>query len=240
MSLLNHAFIFTVLLAFPLALAGCGRQSAPKIVFAVGGAPTEITFWEEVVRDFTRDTGVQVELLRRPADTEQQRQGLIIALKAEMTDPDVFLMDVAWLGLFAASNWLTPLASIDRSDFFAQIIDLVDMHDGQLLALPVYLDAGLLYYRRDLFERFHIAKPPETWEDLRQQAATVQTEMRQRDPDFYGFVWQGRQYEGLMTNFQEFAGAEGGFVDDTAGTRVVLDRPQNLRALRFMHDLIWK
>jgi multiple sugar transport system substrate-binding protein len=75
---------------------------------------------------------------------------------------------------------------------------------------------------------------------LRQQATMVQTKMRQHDPDFYGFVWQGRQYEGLMTNFQEFAGAEGGFVvDDQAGTRVVLDRPQNLAALRFMHDLIW-
>jgi multiple sugar transport system substrate-binding protein len=157
-----------------------------------------------------------------------------------MSDPDVFLMDVAWLGLFAASNWLAPLEQVDRSPFFAQLLNLVDVHDGRLLALPVYLDAGLLYYRQDLLERFDIAKPPETWPELLEQASTIQEAMRQHDPDFYGFVWQGKQYEGLMTNFQEFAGTQGGFVvSNGARPRIGLDQPQNRAALRLMHDLIW-
>lgn len=210
------------------------------MVFAVGGAPAELAFWEEVVRDFATATGVQVELLRRPADTDQQRQGLIIALKAGMANPDVFLMDVAWVGLFAASNWLSPLESVERSAFFAEILQMVDVHNGQLLALPVYQDAGLLYYRHDLLEKFAIPQPPDTWQELLQQAEFVQREMRKENPHFYGFVWQGRQYEGLITNFQEFAGDHGGFVVETDGrTRIVLDLPQNRAALQFMHDLIW-
>ena len=99
---------------FVLSHAGCSGQQAPVVVFAVGGAPAELAFWEEVVQDFARVKGIKAELLRRPADTDQQRQGLIIALKAGMADPDVFLMDVAWLGLFAASHWLAPLENIDR------------------------------------------------------------------------------------------------------------------------------
>ena len=238
---LNKTLIMITPLLFLLAQAGCGRGQEQKVVFAVGGAPTELAFWEEIVRDFATDTGARVELLRRPADTEQQRQGLIIALKAGMTDPDVFLMDVAWLGLFAASNWLAPLEQVDRSAFFAQVLNLVDIHDGQLLALPVYLDAGLLYYRKDLLERFAIAQPPETWQELIEQATSVQEEMRKNAADFYGFVWQGRQYEGLIPNFQEFAGAQGGFiVNHENNTRIILDQPQNRAALRLMHDLIWK
>jgi multiple sugar transport system substrate-binding protein len=222
-------------------LAGCEHGEVQKVVFAVGGAPAELAFWEEVVRDFNAERGAQVELLRRPADTEQQRQGLIIALKAGMTTPDVFLMDVAWLGLFAASDWLAPLEQVDRSAFFAQILDLVDMHAGNLVALPVYLDAGLLYYRKDLLQRFAIPHPPETWQELLEQATTIQDAMRQSHANFYGFIWQGSQYEGLITNFQEFAGAQGGFiVEPEQPPRIVLDQPQNRVALHFMHDLIWK
>jgi multiple sugar transport system substrate-binding protein len=238
---LSKTLATMALLVFLQALSGCESGQEQRVVFAVGGAPAELAFWEEVVRDFVTDTGARVELLRRPADTEQQRQGLIIALKAGMTDPDVFLMDVAWLGLFAASNWLTPLEQVDRSAFFTQVLNLVDIHDGQLLALPVYLDAGLLYYRQDLLERFAIAKPPETWPELVEQATHVQEEMRKGDADFYGFVWQGRQYEGLIPNFQEFAGAQGGFIiNQKNNTHIVLDQPQNRTALRFMRDLIWK
>jgi multiple sugar transport system substrate-binding protein len=236
---LSKTLATMALLVFLLVQAGCENRQKQKVVFAVGGAPAELAFWEEIVRDFATDTGARVELLRRPADTEQQRQGLIIALKAGMSDPDVFLMDVAWLGLFTASNWLAPLQQVDRSAFFAQVLNLVDMHDGQLMALPVYLDAGLLYYRKDLLERFAIAQPPETWQELVEQATSVQKEMRKSDADFYGFVWQGRQYEGLIPNFQEFAGAQGGFVVNN-NTRIVLDQPQNRTALRFMHELIWK
>jgi multiple sugar transport system substrate-binding protein len=149
-------------------------------------------------------------------------------------------MDVAWIGLFAASNWLAPLENVDRSAFFGDILQRVDVHHGQLLALPTYQDAGLLYYRQDLLERFAIPQPPETWQELLEQAQIVQSAMRQETPQFYGFVWQGKQYEGLITNFQEFAGDHGGFVVDTAGsTRIILDLPQNRAALQFMHDLIW-
>jgi multiple sugar transport system substrate-binding protein len=42
-------------------------------------------------------------------DTGLHRQSLIVPLSTRKTDPDVFLMDVAWLAQFAASRWLTPL-----------------------------------------------------------------------------------------------------------------------------------
>ena len=54
----------------------------------------------------------------------------------------------------------------------------VDTVGGQLVALPVYKEAG--------FER-----PPGTWEDMVSSAVKVQRRQRVDNPNFYGFVWTG-------------------------------------------------
>ena len=218
----------------------CSAGSADNsraIVFAVGGAPSEVSFWEELLRDFQRQSGIRVALLRQPADTDQRRQGLVIALNARQSEPDVFLMDVAWLGLFVASDWLAPLDNeVDAAPFFQRVIKLVDRQQGHLMALPVYVDCGLLYYRRDLLQKFGLSGPPDTWAELLSDALTVQRAMRATHPRFYGFVWQGAQYEGLICNFMEFSGSRGGFLEQ--GGELQLDVAANRTALTFMRDLI--
>jgi multiple sugar transport system substrate-binding protein len=220
-------------------LLGCGGGDEEKVTFAVGGAPNELVYWEKVIGEFESESKIQVEMLRKPSNTDHQRQSLIISLKAEMSDPDVFLMDVAWVGLFAAARWLEPLGEdFDRSPFFQTVIQSVDTTDGHLMALPVYMDGGVLYYRKDLLKRAGLDGPPKTWSELLSSAKKVQEQVRPANPNFYGFVWTGAQYEGLITVFMEFAGARGGFIRDGAGVR--LTSPENLAALIFMHDLIWK
>jgi multiple sugar transport system substrate-binding protein len=233
---MSNKIVWLAVVALLSVTWGCGPKKE-AVVFSVGGAPAELIFWEELIRDFEKQSGIPVELLRQPTDTDQRRQGLVVALNAGKSNPDVFLMDVAWLGLFVASDWLEPLGSdIDKTPFFAAVVQLVDIHQGKLMALPVYLDAGLLYYRKDLLEQFHLPAPPNTWDQLLAYARTVQGKMRKSNPDFYGFVWQGAQYEGLICNFLEFAGSKGGFV--MQGKGILLDVPQNRKALAFMRDLI--
>jgi multiple sugar transport system substrate-binding protein len=228
-----------VLLLFAVtALLGCNNKNPNKVVFFVGGAPNELEAWESLVKDFERDSGISVELLRQPSNTDQQRQSLIVSLDAKLKNPDVFLMDVAWVGLFAHSGWLEPLRSIDLSPYFEKVIHQVDIYKGNLIALPVYMDGGLLYFRRDLLEKYLGGLPPKTWNDLLDDSLKVQSHMRPTHPAFYGFVWQGAEYEGLICNFLEFAGIRGGFIFKEG--RVLLDTAENRWAVQFMHDLIRK
>jgi len=220
-----------------------GRPTVKPLVFAVGGAPSELDYWEELLRDFTARTGIRIDLLRQPTDTSLRRQTLSIALLARERDPDVFLMDVAWLSQFAASGWLAPLDPYmgregfsGRDAFFPRILELADTWKGRTVALPLYVDGGILYYRTDLFRKYGISRPPATWERLLEDALKVQRGERRDHPGFYGFVWQGAQYEGLVCGFLEFAGADGGM--EAVGGRVVVDTPRNREALRFMRDLI--
>ncbi len=221
---------------------GAGPPSvteAGEISFMIGGSPREFSWWEKILDRFEAKTGVTVNMVRLPADTDQKKQSMLLALRAEQADPDVLLMDVAWIGQMAAADWLEPLDArgVDAAAYFPKIVDLADTHQRDLIALPVYVDAGMLYYRTDLLESYGFDGPPETWSELRDMAAKVQAGERDENPDFWGYVWQGAQYEGLICNALEvFVSAGGGFFDDRM--RPVVDSAPNRRALAYMVSLV--
>ncbi len=231
-------FLFFALLIFS---AGCGRQEEDVVTFAVGGAPAEVAFWETLVNDFTRETGVGVRILRQPTDTDLRRQELVISLEARKHDPDIFLLDVAWIAQFAASGWLynLPEDDLDLAVFFQRVLNLADRYRGKLIALPVYVDGGLLYYRSDLLRKYGFSSPPQTWQELVDYSLKVQAGEREADPSFYGFVWQGAQYEGLICDFLEFAVSAGGGIA-LQGDQITVASRANERALQLMTDLIHK
>ncbi|MGD9402349.1 MAG: ABC transporter substrate-binding protein [bacterium] len=228
--------------ALIMSCAGDGDRSSP-VTLMIGGAPAELDYWEKVIGDFTRETGIAVDLMRQPTDTDQRRQSLVVPLRAGEEDPDVFLMDIVWIGQFAASGWLEPLDGRIAGDgfnlnvFFQGIIEFADRYEGHVVAMPVYVDAGLLYYRKDIFQEHLTGKVPETWPELVEYCRVAQRSERRLHPDFWGFVWQGAQYEGLVCTFMEFALSNGGQLIDRNGN-LTLDDPKNIEALEFMRDLI--
>lgn len=241
-ALLYKNKIFILFLGIFL-FSGCAGEKEGIVTFSVGGAPNELNFWETLISEFQKEKGIEVSIMRQPTDTDQRRQGLVISLKSRKSDPDVFLMDVAWLAQFAASDWLQGLEDFVKRDnvnqdvFFGKVLNLADRYKGKLVGLPVYIDGGMLYYRRDLLERYGIDGPPETWDELIEYSAKIQKDLRKVNPAFYGFVWQGAQYEGLVCNFLEFAVSNGGgiiFRND----KILLNLPENTSALRLMYDLI--
>jgi multiple sugar transport system substrate-binding protein len=229
-----------------LIAMGCSRQRSDVVTLAVGGAPAELDFWEVLIEKFEKTHGIQVDILRQPTDTDQRRQGLVISLKSRKDDPDVMLMDVAWVAQFAASGWLENLvpdrqqsdaSDADTSVFFESVLKLADIYEGEVIALPVYVDGGLLYYRKDLLDARGIDGPPETWQQLVEYSLNVEEHVRSEDPEFYGFVWQGAQYEGLICNFIEFAGSNGGGII-ADGDSLLIETQANIEAAQLMHDLV--
>lgn len=245
------AIVFVTILVIGVGFTGCAQPvqkptETSTIVFAVGGAPSEVDYWHSVITKFeTANPNIKVDLLLQPMDTATRMQTLVTPLSAKESTPDVFLMDVAWVGQFAASNWLAPLDSMvtkdnyDLSVFFKKTIDLADSYKSQLIALPVYIDAGLLYYRTDLLQKYGYTNPPTTWDELVQMAQKVQTGERATNSNFWGFVWQGKQYEGLVCDFLEYIVSNGGNILDANGNPV-LNSQNNITALTFMRDLINK
>ncbi|MFZ7127590.1 MAG: ABC transporter substrate-binding protein [Desulfobacterales bacterium] len=238
---LTTALGFCAAAVLVLLYSGCADREE-RLTFWVGGAPQEVDYWEELVAGFERESGIEVEVVRQPTATDQRKQGLVMALASGRPDPDVFLMDIIWIPHFIRSEWLEPLdpyfheRTLMPEFFFSTVVEDVDRHDDRYYALPAFLDIGILYYRKDLLERYGFDGPPETWRELVRQSVTIQEAERRQNPGFTGFVWQGAQYEGLVCTFLEFAATHGGGI--VADGRIDLNRRGNLAALQFMQDLI--
>jgi multiple sugar transport system substrate-binding protein len=206
------------------ALAGCGRP-APRggdttLVFKHGKLFGDPHVLRGLLDEFERaHPGLRVREETLPSSSDEQYQFYAINLQARADVFDVLAVDIVWVAGFARAGWLKPLP--DPSGFFRGPMEAVTWR-GAVYALPWFVDAGLLYYRRDLVE-----KPPEHWHDLVRLA---------REPRLHGFVWQGKQYEGLVCNALEYLHSNAGAVLESE--RAVLASPQNREALAFMADLV--
>jgi trehalose/maltose transport system substrate-binding protein len=69
----------------------------------------------------------------------------------------------------------------------------------------------MLYYRTDLLKKYGFSRPPRTWKELELESSRIQQGERMRGrPDFWGYVWQGADYEGLTCNALEWQSSGGG------------------------------
>ena len=72
------------------------------------------------------------------------------------------------------------------------------------------MNIGMLYYRRDLVDKYGYRRPPTTWSELEAMAARIQKgERAAGKTKFWGYVWQGAAYEGLTCNALEWQTSSG-------------------------------
>lgn len=180
--------------------------------------------------------GIDIKDEILPASTDEQHQFYVINLEGKSADFDVISMDVIWVQEFAKAGWIRDLTSVFSSqeiaDFFPGPIRAVS-YKGKIFAIPWYIDAGVLYYRKDLLEKYGLS-PPKTWYQLVDIASTI----TKKEKDTYGFIWQGKQYEGLVCNVLEYLWGNGGSV--LKNGEVTIYSKENAKALKFIKDLIFK
>ena len=216
-----------------MVLIGCAGSDRDDNVIRISGsalgAEGEV-LTRQLARFEAENPGVQVEIQRTPDDATQRHQLYVQWLNARVGDPDILQLDVVWTPEFAAAGWILPLGRFapDTTDFFAATI-AANRWNGELHALPWFVDVGLLYRRTDL-----VAEEPR---DL--AALTEAAQRGSSGSTRHGLVFQGARYEGLITVFVEMLGAFGGRILDDEG-RVVVDAPEGVRALEYLTALIWE
>lgn len=158
-------------------------------------------------------------------------------LSAQSHEFDILLIDTIWPGVLSRHlvdlRPYLPARSIEQH--FKPIIDNLTDGEGRLVGMPLFTDAGLLYYRKDLLDKHGFA-PPETWADLERIARIILE--READPQLAGFVWQGSAYEGLTCNALEWIDSyRGGTIIDDRG-EITVNNPRAQRALEMARGWI--
>lgn len=239
---LHRAIVFLALI-FPLLLPGCAREETvtdgerrTRIVFAHFKVPSPeaLTALIEAFERENPDLDVVEEVL--PTSTDQQHQFYVTALEGRSSAFDVFALDVIWVQEFARAGWildLTPrLGERGLEGFLPGPVEAVTSK-GKVYAIPWFINAGVLYFRKDLLAKYGF-EPPQTFKELVESTKAILE--REQDPDLKGFVWQGKQYEGLVCVVLEFIHGNGGRVLNDG--RSALRDERAVEALRFMRDLI--
>ena len=197
-----------------LALLGTGAAKdadAAEIAISCGAVGMELELCTEGANAWAEATGNTVEIISTPNSATERLALYQQILAANSADIDVYQIDVIWPGILA-NHFIDLGEHIDeatRGEHFEAIIDNNTV-DGRFVAMPWFTDAGILYYRTDLLEKYG-KQPPETWEDLASTAKEIQDGERAEGNDkMWGFVFQAKAYEGLTCDALEWVDSYGG------------------------------
>lgn len=244
------------------SVVGCGRTGWPSatanplsperprahavatgdVSFMVFGDLPELAAYRALVDAFIADRpDVNVELIHIP-DQGDYRQRLGNDFAAS-TPADVVLINYRRFAPFADAGALEPLgryltrsALIKEADFYGEAIEPF-VYRGELWCIPQNLSSLVVYYNKALFDAANVDYPADdwTWDGFLQTAIALT-----KDIDGDGASDQfGLGTEASIFRVAPFIWQNGGkLVDDERHpTRLAIDRPRALEAVRFFVEL---
>jgi multiple sugar transport system substrate-binding protein len=205
--------------------------------------PTETVL--KMIPDFEKKTGIKVDAEVLPE--EQFRQKVLIEFASGTSTVDVFLTLPANEGLkYLESGWYEPLEpylrnpskterGFDFDDFTKGAQEGAEVK-GVLICMPQGISTHMLYFRKDLFDKYDI-KVPETLEEL-EAAAKQLTRDTDGDGkiDVYGWANRGKGRVATSTFSMFLFGFGGRFLD--AKGNPVINSPEAIKALDYYGRLL--
>ena len=183
---------------------------------------------------------VAVDLPFSKFSTNERKELLARSLRSRSDCLDMFSVDYVWGPRFA--KWSEPLDQYIAMDQRKWILDQAlksCMYEDTLVALPLYIDVGMLYYRRDLLRHLpdgavveERLKKSITWDEL----VRLRTRLGFGKKPFY--IFQANDYEGLVCNYFELV--EQRDTDFINQRPPDLTRPSARIALKTMVDFVRK
>lgn len=212
-SLFVASLVVMMCVVAPLSSSADSHGEKIVVTVASGTVGLEKELIDEAAALYMKEhPNVEVKALETP-ELATDRLGLYLQFfEAKSPEVDVYQIDVIWPGDLGEHL-------IDLYEYGAK--EVADEHfpaiiqnntvEGRLVGIPWFTDAGLLYYRTDLLEKYGYDGPPKTWDELETMSMKIQDgERAAGNKDFWGFVWQGNAYEGLTCDALEWIYSHGG------------------------------
>lgn len=195
-----------------------------------------------ITPEFEEITGINVEWEIIPYENSRERQ--VLDFSAGTPNFDVILIDVVWVGEFAASGWAVPMDTyyndpaladpeLNLEGFFPILLESFGTWDGVVYGLPFDNYSGLLFYNQCMLEEAGFDGPPETWDQLMTEYGPALT-----GDDQYAYALQSRRGETQSADsFMRMVWPFGGELLD-AEFEPMLSSEGSLTGLNFRQDLM--
>jgi trehalose/maltose transport system substrate-binding protein len=207
---------------------------AATISISCGAVGLELELCQEGANAWAEASGNQVNVISTPNSATERLALYQQILAAGSADIDVFQIDVIWPGILA-SHFIDLSEHVDQEQIEQHFPAIVENNtvDDALVAIPWFTDAGILYYRTDLLEKYG-KQPPVTWQELAETAKEIQDGERAEGNDkMSGFVFQAKAYEGLTCDALEWIDSFGGGTIVEEDGSITINNDKAIAALDF-------
>jgi multiple sugar transport system substrate-binding protein len=248
---MNKKQLFIVIVALTLSIILIGWLSLFTGVFKRSGPlePVQVYFADNIsenhklaIEEFNRLYRGKIEVIPvnlpfEKFSTNERKELLTRSLRSK-SDIDLFAVDLIWVPRF--TRWSEPLDKYfsreERERLLSYAMESCT-YEQTLVAMPMYIDVGLMYYRKDIIRRLPNAQEIEqrlqssmTWDEMLQ----LRTQLHYEQKPFY--IFQAKDYEGLVCNYFEIAVSRR--PDFFKNNSIPLTSPAAEEALSFMVDFV--
>ncbi len=182
---------------------------------------------------------VQVNLPFSTFTTNERKEILARTLRTSSDRIDIFAVDFIWVPRFARWSYeLNAYFNQDTLNYINEEALKACTLNGQLVALPFYIDVGLLYYNRRLLQQLPDFKKIERklkqsmpWDEF------IALGKRLKDWKNPFYLFAGNSYEGLICSFHEMLTEEQSH-EIFEGDSINLNTTAAKKGLKLLVDLI--
>ncbi|MFU2486739.1 ABC transporter substrate-binding protein [Thauera sp. WH-1] len=219
--------------AAALLSLGASLAQADTVKMECGAGATVKSFCDYVKARFEAETPHKLQFIDLPRASDEKLSMLqqIFATKDSKV-VDVMAIDVVWPGVL--DRHLLDLTEHvkDLEPAFFPSVWQNNLVNGRVKGVPNFIDAGVLFYRSDLLQKYG-EQPPRTWQEMARIAAKIQdAERAAGSRNLHGFVFQGKAYEGLTCDALEWVASFGGGSFVEADGSISANNPKAIEALK--------
>ncbi|MCK5569338.1 MAG: extracellular solute-binding protein, partial [Spirochaetes bacterium] len=235
-------FLFLLMIVFNVAgIAFASSKEAAEIeLWHFGGLDTELKYIPEVIAAFQEaNPGITVKRTHFPWDSRLEK--LIVASR-QKTLPDVIMNDsfevpnMVEMGILTAYDVEFPEYLEKWKPLFVENIwEQVSTYKGHKYGITPYTAMGpMIVFSPEVFAKAGLDpnKPPQTWSDL------IEYSRKLKAAGFYGVSLSASKASNDMMSFMDIAYQNGGRWLNPDGTKVVINGPGCVDALKMYKRLL--
>ncbi len=217
-----------------VALTLTGLMSLGHAAVLTIAAPSDAQFpaLQQQLAQWQAKTGHQVKIIKLSNASNDVFVQYRTWLASRNNSVDVYKFDSQWVGQLRGHLVDLSQDTQQHRQMFPTVISAYSDQNGKLYGLPYTVGIPLLYYRKDLLDKYR-QPVPKTWTEMTRIAAYIQQQERIKgQKQLWGYVFQGAAYEGLTANALEWISSHGGGQIVEKDGAISVNNPASIAALK--------
>lgn len=222
-----------------LLMSGCGQKPDKKVIkFTSWGSKSEVKILKPLIKEFEKkNPDIYIKFIHTPKNYFQK----LHLLAASNLLPDVVFINNLYGPLYVENKIFMDLTDfiekdneVSKQDFFPESIKAFN-YQNKFYAVPRDVSNLVIYYNKDLFDRYKIAYPSKNW-DFNDFLLTAQKLTKDIDKDGKTDIF-GISFRKESLFWLPYLWSNGGGLISRDLNSIVLDNPQSIMSLQFYSDL---